>query len=370
MNGDGEFFHIDVVHILETQCYQDRITNQLHRLGGSYDWDRVAFTMNENLSKFIIETFCRLHEDGIIYRANRFVNWCTKLNTTLSDLEVDQKELEGRTLLSVPGYDAKEKFEFGVLTSFAYEIEGSDERIVIATTRPETMLGDTAIAVHPDDPRYTHLHGKFAKHPFVPDRKMPIVTDGIIVDMAFGTGAVKITPAHDQNDYDVGKRHNLEFINILNDDGMVTETEKATSRRMVTPTQSYLKRLTPQKLTVAPRMVASEIGRKPKYDNQGHYSQRLRRFAPPSAPPSPRHNGRYSSFHIISPLCCFVSLTTTSDVYYIFNMLALRHHSLVQRPKRTVLFATFSLCFVFIILGLVHLQLAPLMSHPCPSRRI
>ncbi|CAA7269360.1 unnamed protein product [Cyclocybe aegerita] len=199
--------------------YQGRITNQLHRLGGSYDWDRVAFTMDENLSKAVIETFCRLHEDSIIYRANRLVNWCTKLNTTLSDLEVDQKELEGRTLLSVPGYDAKEKFEFGVLTSFAYEIEGSDERIVIATTRPETMLGDTAIAVHPDDPRYTHLHGKFAKHPFVPNRKLPIVTDSIIVDMTFGTGAVKITPAHDQNDYDVGKRHNLEFINILNDDG-------------------------------------------------------------------------------------------------------------------------------------------------------
>ncbi|CAA7269606.1 unnamed protein product [Cyclocybe aegerita] len=177
--------------------------------------------MDENLSKFIIETFCRLHEDSIIYHANRLVNWCTKLNTTLSDLEVDQKELEGRTLLSMPRYDAKEKFEFGVLTSFVYEIEGSDERIVIATTRPETMLGDTAIAVHPDDPRYTHLHGKFVKHPFVPDRKMPIVTDGIIVDMAFGTGAVKITPAHDQNDYDVGKWHNLEFINILNNDGML-----------------------------------------------------------------------------------------------------------------------------------------------------
>ncbi|KAF9650388.1 hypothetical protein BDM02DRAFT_3185428 [Thelephora ganbajun] len=198
--------------------YQNRITRQLHRLGASADWDRAAFTMNPTLSRAVIETFCRLHEDGVLYRANRLVNWCVKLNTTLSNLEVDQKQLTGRTFLSVPGYDLKEKFEFGVLTSFAYPIEGSDEKIIIATTRPETMLGDTAIAVHPDDPRYTHLHGKFAVHPFV-DRRIPIVTDSIIVDMEFGTGAVKITPAHDGNDYEVGIRHNLPFINILNDDG-------------------------------------------------------------------------------------------------------------------------------------------------------
>ncbi|KIJ23910.1 hypothetical protein M422DRAFT_39377 [Sphaerobolus stellatus SS14] len=199
--------------------YQNRISTQLHRLGGSYDWNRVAFTMDDNLSKAVVETFCRLREDGIIYRANRLVNWCVKLNTTLSNLEVDQKKLEGRTMLSVPGYDAKEKFEFGAITEFAYPIEGSDEKIIVATTRPETMLGDTAVAVHPDDPRYTHLHGKFVKHPFLPNRRIPIVTDSIVVDMEFGTGAVKITPAHDPNDYEVGVRHNLEFINILNDDG-------------------------------------------------------------------------------------------------------------------------------------------------------
>lgn len=120
--------------------------------------------------------------------------------------------------MSVPGYDVDEKFEFGVLNEFAYEVEGTNERIVVATTRIETMLGDTAIAVHPDDERHKHLHGKFAIHPFL-DRKIPIITDDIAVDMAFGTGAVKITPAHDFNDYEVGKRHNLEFINILNDDG-------------------------------------------------------------------------------------------------------------------------------------------------------
>ncbi|KAJ3874087.1 tRNA synthetases class I-domain-containing protein [Lentinula edodes] len=197
--------------------YQTRITDQLTRLGGSYDWDRVAFTMNPSLSKAVIENFCRLHEDGILYRANRLVNWCVRLNTTLSNLEVDQKQLSGRTLLNVPGYDAKEKFEFGVITSFAYPIEGSDEMLIVATTRPETMLGDTAIAVHPDDMRYKSLHGKFAVHPFV-DRRIPIIADSM-VDMEFGTGAVKITPAHDPNDYEVGQRHKLQFINILNDDG-------------------------------------------------------------------------------------------------------------------------------------------------------
>ncbi|KAK0190620.1 tRNA synthetases class I-domain-containing protein [Armillaria mellea] len=201
--------------------YQARITNQLHRLGGSYDWDRVAFTMNESLSKAVIETFCRLHEEGIIYRANRLVNWCVRLNTTLSNLEVDQKQLAGRTLMSVPGYDAKEKFEFGVITSFAYPLEGG-ERVVVATTRPETMLGDTAIAVHPDDERYRHLHGKYAVHPFVEGRRIPIVTDEM-VDREFGTGAVKITPAHDQNDWEVGVRHNLEVVNIMNDDGTFNE---------------------------------------------------------------------------------------------------------------------------------------------------
>ncbi|KAI9452674.1 tRNA synthetases class I-domain-containing protein [Russula earlei] len=190
--------------------YQERITNQLHRLGGSYDWSRVAFTMNPQLSKAVIENFCRLHEEGIIYRANRLVNWCVRLNTTLSNLEVDQKLLEKRTFLSVPGYDPKEKFEFGAIVA--------DERIIVATTRPETMLGDTAIAVHPNDDRYKHLHGKFAVHPFV-GRRIPIVTDDIVVDMTFGTGAVKITPAHDPNDYEVGVRHKLDFINILNDDG-------------------------------------------------------------------------------------------------------------------------------------------------------
>jgi valyl-tRNA synthetase len=110
------------------------------------------------LSKAVVETFVRLHREGTIYRANRLVNWCVRLNTALSNLEVDNKELTGRTLLSVPGYEADEKFEFGVLNEFAYEVEGTGERIVVATTRIETMLGDTAIAVHPEDARYKVSH--------------------------------------------------------------------------------------------------------------------------------------------------------------------------------------------------------------------
>ncbi|CAG8570466.1 274_t:CDS:10 [Funneliformis mosseae] len=198
--------------------YGDHIHSQLKRLGGSYEWERNVFTMDEKQNRAVVETFCRLQEEGIIYRSTRLINWCVRLNTSLSNLEVENKDISGCTLMSVPGYDPEEKFEFGVLTSFGYIIENSDERIVVATTRPETMLGDTGIAIHPKDERYKHLHGKFAIHPFN-GRRLPIVLDDIIVDMAFGTGAVKITPAHDFNDYEVGKRHNLEFINILNDDG-------------------------------------------------------------------------------------------------------------------------------------------------------
>jgi valyl-tRNA synthetase len=160
-----------------------------------------------------------MHEDGLIYRANRLVNWCTQLNTALSTLEVDNKDITGGTVLSVPGYERK--VEFGVLTHFKYQIEGTDEFIVVATTRPETMLGDSGIAVHPKDERYTHLVSKNAKHPFV-DRLLPIVADDY-VDREFGTGAVKLTPAHDPNDFNLGKKHNLAFINILNDDGTLNK---------------------------------------------------------------------------------------------------------------------------------------------------
>jgi valyl-tRNA synthetase len=202
------------------RSYHQRIKNQLKKMGASYDWTREAFTLDANLSKAVVETFVRLHEDGIIYRANRLVNWCCALTTTLSNLELENEELSGRTFLSVPGYD--EKVEFGILVSFAYELEDGSGKVVVATTRPETMLGDTAIAVHPEDDRYKHLIGKKAKHPFV-DRLLPIVGDDY-VEKDFGTGCVKITPAHDANDFAIGERHNLKFINIINDDGTLNES--------------------------------------------------------------------------------------------------------------------------------------------------
>uniref|UniRef100_A0A673CC42 Valine--tRNA ligase n=1 Tax=Sphaeramia orbicularis TaxID=375764 RepID=A0A673CC42_9TELE len=195
----------------------DRIYHQLKKLGSSLDWERACFTMDPKLSYAVQEAFIRMHEEGVIYRSKRLVNWSCTLNSAISDIEVDKKELTGRTLLPVPGY--KEKVEFGVLVSFAYQVDGSDEEVVVATTRIETMLGDTAVAVHPDDSRYQHLKGKMVLHPFC-DRKMPIVFNDF-VDMSFGTGAVKITPAHDHNDYEVGVRHNLAFINILDENGLL-----------------------------------------------------------------------------------------------------------------------------------------------------
>lgn len=200
--------------------YHARIKNQFKKLGASYDWTRERFTLNPDLSEAVTEAFVRMHEDGTIYRASRLVNWSVKLNTAISNLEVDNKNIPGKTLLSVPGYE--KKIEFGTLTSFSYPVENSDEKITVATTRPETIFGDTAVAVHPNDPRYKHLHGKFVVHPFV-NRKLPIITDAEAVDMEFGTGAVKITPAHDQNDYSTGKRNGLEFINIYTDDGYLNE---------------------------------------------------------------------------------------------------------------------------------------------------
>jgi valyl-tRNA synthetase len=224
--------------------YHANILRQLKKMGGSMDWSREAFTMDSNLSAAVRYTFVQLYEEGIIYRANRLVNWCSALSTSLSNLEVDNKELKGKTKLKVPGYD--KLIEFGVLTYFKYPIRKSTqghsrghsrasskastgakkyegyEFIEIATTRPETMLGDTAVAVHPNDSRYKHLIGKLAIHPFIPDRKILIIADEE-VEMDFGTGAVKITPAHDPNDFTKGKRHNLEFINILNDDGTLNE---------------------------------------------------------------------------------------------------------------------------------------------------
>ena len=182
-----------------------RISVQQRVLGASPDWRRTKFTMDPDLTVAVTEAFVRLHEEGLIYRATRLINWCPECRTALSDLEVENEE------------GAQ-----GELFDFAYKVDGEDREIVVATTRPETMLGDTAVAVHPDDPRYKDLHGKKLVHPFV-DRKIPIVTDAILVDMKFGTGAVKVTPAHDFNDFATGKRHGLEEISIFDLDGKVNE---------------------------------------------------------------------------------------------------------------------------------------------------
>ena len=174
------------------------IANQMRKLGASCDWRRTKFTMDPDLSVGVTEAFVQLYEAGLIYRATRLINWCPECRTALSDLEVENEEGAN-----------------GELFQFAYKVDGSDEELVVATTRPETMLGDTAVAVHPDDERYKHLHGKMLVHPFV-DRKVPVITDAILVDPKFGTGAVKVTPAHDFNDFATGKRHGLEELTILN----------------------------------------------------------------------------------------------------------------------------------------------------------
>ncbi|KAJ1694927.1 hypothetical protein LUZ63_011625 [Rhynchospora breviuscula] len=198
--------------------YGGTILTQERRLGASLDWSRECFTMDEKRSVAVTEAFVRLHKEGLIYRDNRLVNWDCTLRTAISDIEVEHKELKEETFLKVPGYSMP--VQFGVIISFAYPLEGGLGEIVVATTRIETMLGDVAIAIHSEDERYKHLHGKYAVHPFN-GRRLPIICDNDLVDPSFGTGAVKITPAHDPNDFEVGKRHKLEFINIFTDDGRI-----------------------------------------------------------------------------------------------------------------------------------------------------
>ena len=177
------------------------ITSQMRRLGTSVDWDRERFTMDESLSQAVRKVFIELYNEGLIYRGKRLVNWDPVLLTAVSDLEVISKE------------------ESGYLWHIKYQVVDSEEILVVATTRPETMLGDSAVAVHPDDERYQHLIGKSINLP-LSNRQIPIIADDY-VDMEFGTGCVKITPAHDFNDYEIGQRHNLEVINILTDDAKI-----------------------------------------------------------------------------------------------------------------------------------------------------
>jgi valyl-tRNA synthetase len=202
--------------------YGGQILNQLKAMGCAVDWDRKFFTLDESRNAAVIEAFCRLAEKGIIYRMNRLVNWCSTLRTALSDIEVDHIEIKEPIILKVPGYP--DGVEAGYLTHFSYKLKDSpDKEIIVATTRLETMLGDVAVAVHPEDERYKEFVGKELVHPFIKDRKMVVIADPILVDMKFGTGAVKITPAHDPNDFTCGERHKLEMINILNDDGTINK---------------------------------------------------------------------------------------------------------------------------------------------------
>jgi valyl-tRNA synthetase len=180
-----------------------QIIEQLKRLGASCDWGRERFTMDEGLSTAVREVFVRLYEDDLIYRANRLINWCPRCHTALSDLEVEHEDKKGH------------------LWHLRYPVLGTDRHLVVATTRPETMLGDTAVAIHPEDERYQDLIGKKVLLPLI-NREIPIVADDY-VDKDFGSGAVKITPAHDFNDFELGKRHDLEQINILDESGVVNE---------------------------------------------------------------------------------------------------------------------------------------------------
>lgn len=184
---------------------QANIIAQQKQLALSCDWDRMAFTLDEGPSAAVRETFVRLYEDGLIYRAERLVNWDPVTQTSVSDLEVVHEENVASELFM-----------------FAYPLAEGPGELVVATTRVETMLGDTAVAVHPDDPRYKHLIGQSLKHPFVA-RDVPIIADALLVDPEFGTGAVKVTPAHDFNDYEVGQRHGLPAINLLNKDGTLND---------------------------------------------------------------------------------------------------------------------------------------------------
>jgi valyl-tRNA synthetase len=181
----------------------DRILDQLKQLGCSLDWQRTIFTMDPPYAAAVIEAFVRLYEEGLIYRARRLINWCPQCRTALSDLEVD--------------YDEGVQ---GELYEFAYPLADGSGEVVVATTRPETMLGDTAVAVHPDDPRHKAKIGKMLRHPLL-DREVPVIADAILVDPKFGTGAVKVTPAHDPNDFETGLRHNLPMISILDEKGAV-----------------------------------------------------------------------------------------------------------------------------------------------------
>src|SRR4029077_16255178 len=190
--------------------YGGAILDQMKRLGVSVDWDREYFTMDEDLSRAVREVFVRLYEEGLIYRGKYIVNWCPRCETAISDLEVKHEDVPGK------------------LWEIRYPVIGSNEFITVATTRPETMLGDTAVAVNEKDERYKHLHGKKVLLPLM-NREIPIITDEL-AQPEFGIGAVKVTPAHDPNDFEAGKRHNLPQIEVIDELGHMKQNAGAYAR--------------------------------------------------------------------------------------------------------------------------------------------
>ena len=203
-----------------SSTYRQTIENQLKRLGPLFDWSNAYFTMDNNLIDNVRDSFLHLYDQGLIYRDRRIVNWCCQLQSVVSDIEVESKEILGRQKFTVASYG--KEIELGVLYNIAYRIVGDSEtkEIIVSTTRPETILADTAIAVHPADPRYSALKRKFVQNPFDPQDRLPIVFDES-VDQQFGTGAVKLTPGHDAFDYTLAIKHKLPIRTMLNDQGRV-----------------------------------------------------------------------------------------------------------------------------------------------------
>ncbi|XP_012528104.2 valine--tRNA ligase, mitochondrial isoform X3 [Monomorium pharaonis] len=198
------------------------IKQQLKALGATLDWDREYFTIDNNYSAAVTETFVRLNERNLLYRARDLVNWSPALRSTISEIEVEDLVVNGKTRLQLPGYDTK--ITVGQLIKLAYPIRDSKEELIVATTRPETIFGDVAIAVHPNDERYSRYIGRHILHP-IRETFIPIIADSS-VKREFGTGAVKITPAHDRLDYDIGKRHGLPVISVIDEDGNMTDACK------------------------------------------------------------------------------------------------------------------------------------------------
>ncbi|KYQ93821.1 valyl tRNA synthetase [Tieghemostelium lacteum] len=200
--------------------YGSKIQGQLKKMGCSLDWNREVFTMDQTRSQAVNECFIRMFNDGLISRSTRLVNWSCALKTAISDIEVEFKDLEKHTKLKVPGHQGE--YDFGVMFEFSYPVEGTDQYLNVATTRIETMLADTAVAINSKDERYKQFHGKYIIHP-LNGRRIPIIIDDDLVILGFGTGAVKVTPAHDPNDYECGQRKNLAMINLFTDEGLINE---------------------------------------------------------------------------------------------------------------------------------------------------